>query len=51
MTSPLATTDGEACCARLFKDYGLVVIEFDDAGPCYNRPKEVVDDFLGRLRA
>ena len=35
--------------ARLFKDYGLFCIEFYDATRCYNRPDEVVDDFLKRL--
>jgi hypothetical protein len=36
--------------ARLFKDYGLVVIEFYDAARCYNQPQVVVDDFLRRLQ-
>lgn len=35
--------------ARLFKDYGLFYIEFYDAARCYNKPDEVVDDFLQRL--
>ncbi len=35
--------------ARLFKDYGLLYIEFYDATRCYNKPDEVVDDFLHRL--
>ncbi len=35
--------------ARLFRDYGLVYIEFYDASRCYQKPAEVVDDFLNRL--
>jgi hypothetical protein len=35
--------------ARLFKDYGLICIEFYDAERCYNHSDEVVDDFLERL--
>lgn len=37
--------------ARLFKDYGLVYIEFYEAPHCYQKPAEVVDDFLNRLKA
>ncbi|MBE9213824.1 hypothetical protein IQ247_14315 [Plectonema cf. radiosum LEGE 06105] len=32
--------------ARLFKDYGLFCIEFYDATRCYEKPDEVVDNFL-----
>ncbi|KYC34902.1 hypothetical protein WA1_50215 [Scytonema hofmannii PCC 7110] len=35
--------------ARLFKDYGLICIEFYDACQCYEKPDEVVADFLVRL--
>ncbi|MEA5572654.1 hypothetical protein [Calothrix sp. UHCC 0171] len=35
--------------ARLFKNYGLLYIEFYDAARCYSKPDEVVDDFLHRL--
>ncbi len=35
--------------ARLFKDYGLMFVEFYDASKCYNEPEKVVDDFLKRL--
>jgi len=35
--------------ARLFKDYGMYVIEFYDANRCYNHPEEVVDEFLRLL--
>lgn len=35
--------------ARLFKDYGIYLIEFYDAKRCSNVPDEVVDDFLKRL--
>jgi len=35
--------------ARIFKDYGLTVIEFYDAKKCYQEPQNVVDDFLNRL--
>src|SRR5262249_5291223 len=35
--------------ARLFKEYGLFLIEFYDASRCYNSPEEVVGDFLQRL--
>jgi hypothetical protein len=35
--------------ARLFKDYGLMFIEFYDASRCYESPEDVVDDFLRRL--
>lgn len=35
--------------ARLFKDYGLICIEFYDATRCYEKPDEVVTDFLARL--
>jgi hypothetical protein len=46
-TSATAMRDHDR--ARLFKDYGLYYIEFYDAVPCYNKPDEVVDDFLARL--
>jgi hypothetical protein len=36
--------------ARIFKDYGILVIEFYDAARCYNNPEAVVDDFLRRLQ-
>jgi hypothetical protein len=35
---------------RLFKDYGLVVIECYAATRCYTQPEDVVDDFLRRLQ-
>ncbi|WP_437728068.1 hypothetical protein [Sorangium sp. So ce861] len=47
---PAATAMKDHDRARLFKDYGIVVIEFYEASRCYNRPEEVVDDFLTRLR-
>lgn len=47
---PSATAIKDHDRARLFKDYGLVVVEFYDASRCYSQPKEVVDDFLRRLQ-
>jgi len=47
---PSATAIKDHDRARLFKDYGLVVIEFYDATRCYNQPEVVVDDFLRRLQ-
>jgi hypothetical protein len=35
--------------ARLFKDYGIRLIEFYEAGRCYNDSDAVVNDFLTRL--
>lgn len=35
--------------ARLFKEYGLFMIEFYDASDCYNKPGEVVEKFLNLL--
>jgi hypothetical protein len=35
--------------ARLFKDYGLAVVEFYDASRCSRQPEAVVEDFLRRL--
>ena len=35
--------------ARIFKDFGVMQIEFYDAKECYQEPKRVVDDFLKRL--
>jgi len=37
--------------ARLFQDYRIFLIQFYDAGRCYNEPASVVDDFLRRLSA
>ena len=47
---PSATAIRDHDRARLFKDYGLVVIEFYDASRCYSDPEAVVDDFLRRLQ-
>jgi hypothetical protein len=47
---PSATAIKDHDRARLFKDYGLVVIEFYDAARCYREPDAVVDDFLRRLQ-
>ncbi|HUY75425.1 MAG TPA: hypothetical protein VMV29_01545 [Ktedonobacterales bacterium] len=44
---PSATKDHER--ARLFKEYGLIYVEFYDAARCYHNPDEVVQDFLKRL--
>lgn len=46
---PSATAIKDHDRARLFKDYGLVVVEFYDAARCFSRPEEVVEDFLRRL--
>ncbi|MGA7877774.1 MAG: hypothetical protein WCA08_19095 [Desulfoferrobacter sp.] len=35
--------------ARLFKEYGVRIIEFYDAHRCYNDAEAVVDEFLGLL--
>jgi hypothetical protein len=47
---PSATAIKDHDRARLFKDYGLVVVEFYDATRCYSQPEVVVDDFLQRLQ-
>lgn len=47
---PSATATKDHDRARLFKDYGLVVIEFYDASRCSSQPEAVVDDFLRRLQ-
>jgi hypothetical protein len=47
---PSATAIKDHDRARLFKDYGLVVIEFYDASRCSSQPEMVVDDFLRRLQ-
>jgi hypothetical protein len=47
---PSATAIRDHDRARLFKDYGLVVIEFYDALRCSSQPEVVVDDFLRRLQ-
>jgi hypothetical protein len=47
---PSATAFKDHDRARLFKDYGLIVVEFYDATRCYSQPEVVVDDFLRRLR-
>jgi hypothetical protein len=47
---PSATAIKDHDRARLFKNYGLVVIEFYDAARCAGQPDEVVDDFLRRLQ-
>jgi hypothetical protein len=47
---PSATAIKDHDRARLFKDYGLVVIEFYDAARCYGEPDAVVEDFLRRLQ-
>ncbi|MBI5536037.1 MAG: hypothetical protein HY898_25175 [Deltaproteobacteria bacterium] len=47
---PAATAMRDHDRARLFKDYGIQVIEFYDAKRCYSAPESVVDDFLSRLR-
>lgn len=46
---PAATAMRDHDRARLFKDYGIAVIEFYDAARCYNAPEDVVTDFLARL--
>ncbi len=48
MYHPSAIRDHER--GRLFKDYGLLFIEFYSARQCYNDPEGTVADFLGRLR-
>lgn len=47
---PSATAIKDHDRARLFKDYGVVVIEFYDADRCYRTPEVIVDDFLQRLQ-
>jgi hypothetical protein len=47
---PSATAMKDHNRARLFKDYGLLVVEFYDATRCSNQPDEVVEDFLRRLQ-
>lgn len=47
---PSATAIRDHDRARLFKDYGLVIIEFYDASRCSRQPEAVVDDFLRRLQ-
>jgi hypothetical protein len=46
---PAATAMRDHDRARLFKDFGVQVVEFYDADRCYQHPDEVVDDFLRRL--
>jgi hypothetical protein len=46
---PSATAMRDHDRARLFKDYGLFIIEFYDAAKCYNTSEAVVADFLARL--
>lgn len=46
---PGATAFRDHDRARLFKDYGLLVVEFYDAARCCREPDAVVDDFLRRL--
>ena len=46
---PSATAMKDHDRARLFKNYGLHVIEFYDANRCYNHPDDVVDEFLNLL--
>jgi hypothetical protein len=45
---PVAARDHDR--ARLFKEYGLSVVEFYDAQRCYQQPQEVVDSFLALLK-
>jgi hypothetical protein len=46
---PAATAMKDHDRARLFKNYGISLIEFYDAARCYKDPNEVVSDFLARL--
>jgi hypothetical protein len=46
-TSQTAPKDHDR--ARLFKEYGVMMIEFFDAHRCYTDPESVVDEFLGLL--
>jgi hypothetical protein len=46
-TSQTAPKDHDR--ARLFKQYGVMMIEFFDAHSCYNTPEKVVDKFLELL--
>jgi hypothetical protein len=46
---PSATAMRDHDRARLFKDYGLILIEFYPANRCYTAPETVVADFLQRL--
>ncbi len=45
---PSSTAMDDHKRARLFKDYGISLIEFYDADECRN-PDVVIDDFLERL--
>jgi hypothetical protein len=47
---PVQTSMQDHDRARLFGDYGVKCIHFYSAARCYERPAEVVDDFLKRLR-
>lgn len=46
---PGATAMRDHDRARLFKDYGLLTVEFYDAARCFNEPDQVINDFLSRL--
>ena len=35
--------------ARLFKEFGILCVEFFDAEECYSRPAVIVDKFLAIL--